>query len=142
MWLPTSWLRAPGFKGFRHIPLGPCSGFKAKRRGFSILFSSFFLFSFFFLLFLLFLEDSLAFYLWGSLTYYKLSMKLGWVLQCLGGRQFFSLLLKPNVHCVWLARGGRKRSKATIIQLINHPLYKYAISSNNFQFAAFIQLIF
>ena len=44
-WLPTSWLRAPGFKGFRHIPLGPCSGFKAKRCNFS---SFFFLFLFFY----------------------------------------------------------------------------------------------
>ena len=34
--------------------------------------------------------------------------------------QFFSLLLKPNVHSVWLARGGRKRSKAIRIQLIIH----------------------
>ena len=42
--------RAPGFKGFRHIPLGPCSGFKAKRcnfSSFSFLFI-FFLFSFYF----------------------------------------------------------------------------------------------
>ena len=35
-------------------------------------------------------------------------------------RKFFNLLLKPNVHSVWLARGGRKRSKATRIQLIIH----------------------
>ena len=41
-------LRASGFKGFRHILLGPCSGFKAKRHDF---YSSFLLF-FFFLLFL------------------------------------------------------------------------------------------
>ena len=33
-------LRASGFKGFRHIPLGPCSGFKAKRHGFYSSFSS------------------------------------------------------------------------------------------------------
>ena len=32
----------------------------------------------------------------------------------------FSLLLKPDVHRVWLARGGRKRSKVTRIQLIIH----------------------
>ena len=37
-------LRAPGFKDFRRKPRGPCSGFKVKRRGFSLLFS----FSFFF----------------------------------------------------------------------------------------------
>ena len=32
-------------------------------------------------------------------------------------RQFSRLLKKPDVHCVWLAKGGRKRLKATIIQL-------------------------
>ena len=41
------------------MPLGPCSGFKAKRCNFSS-------FSFSFLL-----EDTLAFYSWGSLTYLK-----------------------------------------------------------------------
>ena len=35
-------------------------------------------------------------------------------------RQLFSLLLKPKVHSVWLARGGRKRSKAIGILLIIH----------------------
>ena len=32
----------------------------------------------------------------------------------------FILLLKPDVHHVWLARGGRKRLKVTRIQLIIH----------------------
>ena len=32
---------ATGFKGFRHIPLGPCSGFKEKRHDFYFFFSSF-----------------------------------------------------------------------------------------------------
>ena len=41
-------------------------------------------------------------------------------MQSKGGRQFFSLLLKPNVHSVWLAKGGRKRSKSAKIQLIIH----------------------
>ena len=40
--------RTSGFKGFHHIPLGPCSGFKAKRHRFYSLFLLFF----FFLLFL------------------------------------------------------------------------------------------
>ena len=51
--------RAPGFQGFRHIPLGPCSGFKAKCHGIHISFSSFFFF-FLFLFsfsFLFHLED-------------------------------------------------------------------------------------
>ena len=40
-------LRASGFKDFRHIPLGPCSGFKAKLHDFYFSFSSFlFLFLF------------------------------------------------------------------------------------------------
>ena len=47
-------------------------------------------------------------------------MKLGYVLQCLGGRQFFNLLFKTDVHCVWLAKGGRKRLNTTRIQLIIH----------------------
>ena len=34
--------------------------------------------------------------------------------------QFFCLLLKTYVHCVWLAKGGRKRSKVTRIKLIIH----------------------
>ena len=39
--------RASGFKGFCHIPLGPCSGFKAKSHDFYFSFSSFlFLFLF------------------------------------------------------------------------------------------------
>ena len=33
---------------------------------------------------------------------------------------FFSLSLKSNVLCVWLAKGGRKRSKSIRIQLIIH----------------------
>ena len=42
--------RATGFKGFRHIPLEPCSGFKEKRHDFYFFFSSFlFLFLFLFL---------------------------------------------------------------------------------------------
>ena len=34
--------------------------------------------------------------------------------------QFFSLSLKPNVLGVWLAKGGRKRSKSIRVQLIIH----------------------
>ena len=34
--------------------------------------------------------------------------------------QFFSLSLKPNVLGVWLAKGGRKKSKSIRIQLIIH----------------------
>ena len=45
-------LRASGFKGSRHIPLGPCSGFKAKSHNFY--FFLFLIFSFFFLFLFLF----------------------------------------------------------------------------------------
>ena len=65
-------LRASGFKGFRHIPLGPCSGFKAKLHDFYFSFSSFFFF--FFLLFLLFpfLEDYIGLQMWETQTYPRL----------------------------------------------------------------------
>ena len=36
--------------------------------------------------------------------------------------QFFSLSLKPNMLCVWLEKGGRKRSKSIRIQLIIHSI--------------------
>ena len=90
---------APGFKGFLRRPLGPCSGFKAKRRGFSISFS-----------FLLRLEDFIGLLSWGTLTYYRWSTKLRPVLQSKGGgggggggeggMQLLSLLKKTDVHCV------------------------------------------
>ena len=100
------------------MPLGPCLGFKAKRCKF-LLFIFLFHFAFLFL-FSLFWETH-----WpsspGVLNLLKVVNETRLVfLQGLRVRQFFSLLLKPNVHSVWLARGGRKRSKATRIQLIIH----------------------
>ena len=69
--------RASGFKGFRHIPLGPCSGFKAKRHDFYFSFSSFlFLFPFFFQL-----EDFVSLLLRVTQTYYRSSTDLRPVLQ-------------------------------------------------------------
>ena len=66
-------LRASGFKGLRHTPLGPCSGFKAKGHDFIFLFLLFFFF-FFFLLFLFFsfLEDYIGLQLWVTQTYPRL----------------------------------------------------------------------
>ena len=62
-------LRASGFKVFRHIPLGPCSGFKAKRHGFYFSFSYFlFLCSF---SFLFHLEDYIGLHTWVTQTYYR-----------------------------------------------------------------------
>ena len=70
--------RAPGFKGIRHRPLGPCSGFKAKRLGFYFSFSSFlFLFSFFFP----FLEDFIGLHTWVTKTYHGSSTGLRSALQ-------------------------------------------------------------
>ena len=43
-------------------------------------------------------------------------------MQIKGGAQFFSLSLKSNVLCVWLAKGGRKRLKSIRIQLIIHSI--------------------
>ena len=71
--------RASGFKGFRHIPLGPCSGFKAKRHDFYFSFSYFlFLFAF---SFLFHLEDYIGLHTWVTQTYYGSSTDLRSVLQ-------------------------------------------------------------
>ena len=71
-------LRASGFKGFRHIPLRPCSGIKTKRHGFYFSFSSFlFLFCFFFS----FLEDFIGPHTWVTKTYYGSSTSLRPALQ-------------------------------------------------------------
>ena len=68
--------RASGFKGFRHIPLGPCSGFKAKRHDF---YSSFlFLFA---LSFLFHLEDYIGLHSRVTQTYYGSSTYLRPALQ-------------------------------------------------------------
>ena len=71
--------RATGFKCFRHIPLGPCSGFKAKSHGLYFSFSSFlFLFAFDFLFHL---EDYIGLHTWVSQTYYGSSTDLRLALQ-------------------------------------------------------------
>ena len=75
--------RASGFKGFRHTPLGPCSGFKAKLHDFIFLFLLFFFF--FFLLFLFFsfffLEDNIGLQIWVTQTYSRLPTYLRPALQ-------------------------------------------------------------
>ena len=66
--------RASGFKDFLHIPLGPCSGFKAKCHDFYFSFSSFhFLFDF---SFLFHLEDYIGLHSWVTQTYYRSSTYL------------------------------------------------------------------
>ena len=62
--------RASGFKGFRHIPLRPCSGFKAKCHDFIFLFLLFFFFLLF--LFFSFLEDYIGLQMWVKQTYHGL----------------------------------------------------------------------
>ena len=69
--------RASGFKGFRHIPLGPCSGFKAKRHVFYSSFSSFL----FLFLFLFHLEDYIGLQIRVTKTYYRSSTDLRPALQ-------------------------------------------------------------
>ena len=102
---------APGFKGFRHIPLGPCSGFKAKHCN---IYSFSFLFIFLFHIF---------FFFTGVLNLLKVvnNTRIGYC-KVKEVAQFFSLSLKPNVLCVWLAKGGRKRLKSIRIQLIIHSI--------------------
>ena len=63
-------LRASGFKGFRHTPLGPCSGFKTKLHDFIFLF---FFFSF--------LEDYIGLQLWVTQNYPRLPTYLRPALQ-------------------------------------------------------------
>ena len=60
-------LRASGFKGFRHTPLGLCSGFKAKCHDFIFLFL---------FLFFSFLEDYIGLQLWVTQNYLRLSTYL------------------------------------------------------------------
>ena len=72
-------LRASGFKGFRHTPLGPCSGFKAKLHDFIFLFILFF--SFFFFFFFFSLEDNIGLQMWVTQTYPRLPTYLRPALQ-------------------------------------------------------------
>ena len=67
-------LRASGFKGFRHTPLGPFSGFKAKLHDFIFLFLLLFFFFclLYFFLFFSFLEDNSGLQMWVTQTYPRL----------------------------------------------------------------------
>ena len=61
-------LKASGSKDFRHTPLGPCSGFKAKLHDF-FSFPSFIFLFFFLFLFFSFLEDNIGLQLWVTQNY-------------------------------------------------------------------------
>ena len=96
--------RASGFKGFRHITHGPCSGFKAKRHGFYSSFSSFlFLFAF---SFLFHLEDYIGLHTWVTQTYYGSSTGLRSALQ--SGKRYIASQPIGTIWCAVceLATGG------------------------------------
>ena len=100
-------LRASGFKGFRNIPLGPCSGFKAKCHDFYFSFSSFlFLFDFSFCFFFSFLEDNIGLHIWVTQTYHGLSTCLRPAFQ--GEMRY---IISQPIGTIWcavceLAKGG------------------------------------
>ena len=99
--------RASGFKGFRHIPLGPCSGFKAKRHCFYSYFSSFlFLFAF---SFLFHLEDYIGLHLRVTQTYYRSSTYLRTALQ--SEKRYIASQPIGTIWCAVCesAKGGCKR---------------------------------
>ena len=89
--------RASGFKGFRHIPLGPCSGFKAKCHDFYSSFSSF-LFLFDFFSFLFHLEDYIGLHSRVTQTYYGSSTDLRPALQ--SGKRYIA---SQPIGTIWCA---------------------------------------
>ena len=113
--------RASGFKGFRHIPLGLCSGFKVKHHDFSFSFSSFlFLFAF---SFLFHLEDYIGLHTWVTQTYYGSSTGLRPVLQ--SEKRYIA---SQHIGTIWcavceLAKGGMFKVEyagTSIDQKLNH----------------------
>ena len=82
-------LRASGFKGFRHTPLGPCSGFKAKLHD---------LFLFFFFSFPFFLEDYIGLQIWVTQTYPRLPTYLRLALR--SERRYAN---SQPIHTIWCA---------------------------------------
>ena len=107
--------RALGFKGFRHIPFGPCSGFKAKRHDFYFYFSFCFFFSF--------LEDYIGLHIWVTQTYYWISTGLRPALQ--GEKRY---IISQPIGAIWcavceLAKGGMFKVEyveTSIDQKLNH----------------------
>ena len=115
--------RASGFKGFCHIPLGPCSGFKAKLHDFYfsfIYFFFFFSFSFFFLF--SFLEDYIGLHIWVTQTYYGSSTGLRPALQ--SERRY---IISQPIGTIWcavceLAQGGMFKLKMLEFQLTKNRI--------------------
>ena len=113
--------RASGFKGFRHIPHGPCSSFKAKRHCFYFYFY-FFLFLFAFS-FLFHLEDYIGLHSWVTQTYYKSSTDLRSALQ--SGKRYIASQPIGTIWCAVceLAKGGMVKVEyagTSIDQKLNH----------------------
>ena len=113
--------RASGFKGLRHIPLGPCSGFKAKLHDFYFYFSSFLcLFAF---SFLFHLGDYIGLHTWVTQTYYGSSTDLRPVLQSEN-----RYIASQPIGTIWcavceLTKGGMFRVEyagTSIDQKLNH----------------------
>ena len=119
--------RVSGFKIFRHIPLGPRSGFKAKRHCFYFSFSSFlFIFDF---SFLFHLEDYIGLQTWVTQTYYGSSKRLRPALQ--GGKRYIACQPIGTIWCAVceLAKGGMFKVEYTgtsIDQKLNHA-WNYSI---------------
>ena len=106
--------RASGFKVFRHIPLGPCSGFKAKRHGFYFSFSFPFLFRF---------EDYIGLHTWVTQTYYGSSIDLRLALQ--SEKRYIASQPIGTIWCAVceLAKGGMFKVEyagTSIDQKLNH----------------------
>ena len=136
--------RASGFKGFHHIPLGPCSGFKAKRHDFYFSFSSFlFLFAF---SFLFQLEDYIGLHKWVTQTYYGSSTGLRPVLQS----EKRSIAFQP-IGIIWcavceLAKGGMFKVEYTgtsidqkLIHAWNCSIIKVTYRASVFQLKARVE---
>ena len=121
--------RASGFKFFRHIPLGPCSGFKAKCHDFYyyffflFFFFFLFLFSFSFFFFFFFLEDYIGLHIWVTQTYYGSSTDLRPALQ--SERRY---IISQPIGTIWcavceLAQGGMfnvEHAETLIDQKLTH----------------------
>ena len=136
--------RASGFKGFRHIPLEPCSGFKAKRHGFYFSFSSFlFLFAF---SFLFHLEDYIGLCTWVTQTYYRSSTAQRPALQ--SERRYIA---SQPIGTIWcsvceLAKGGMFKVEYTgtsidqkLIHAWNCSIIKVTYKASIFQLKARVE---
>ena len=136
--------KASGFKGFRHIPLGPCSGFKAKRHDFYFSFSSFlFLFAF---SFLFHLEDYIGLHTWVTQTYYGSSTGLRPVLQ--SEKRYIAFQPIGTIWCAVceLAKGGMFKVEYTgtsidqkIIHAWNCSIIKVTYRASVFQLKARVE---